>query len=456
MSNAVIPGRTHYPVPASAPSEQHDDGRREIMAGWIIAAGFFIVFLGWAAIARLDQAAMAQGEVIVEGHRQSVQHKEGGIISALNVKEGEQVQAGQVLISMAGAEAQAVESAYAAQVYGLKAEQARLRAEQFGATTITWPAEFVTLKGDDLLAAQNAQKVQQTQFETRAAALVSQKRVLAQKAVELREQAQGYQLQIEATDEQNKLIGEELKGTQQLAAEGFASQNRVRALQRNQAELGGQRGQYAAGVSQAQQQVGETKLQALQLDKQHADDVATRLRDVEFQLNDAEPKLRAAQDALAREQVRAPASGTVVGLSVFTVGGVIAPGQKLMDIVPTKAGLVIEARLNPQDVDDIHTGQEVEVKFPSLHDRSLPVLKGTLTKLSADSFADDKTGQRYFTAEATVPGATLERLKLAENGQFHLKPGLPAQVMIPLRKRTALQYLTQPLTEAIWRSFHEK
>jgi HlyD family secretion protein len=135
---------------------------------------------------------------------------------------------------------------------------------------------------------------------------------------------------------------------------------------------------------------------------------------------------------------------------------VIAPGQKLMDIVPTNAGLVIEARLNPQDADDIHVGQEVEVKFPSLHDRTLPVLKGTLTKLSADSFVDDKTGQRYFTAEATVPEATLERLKLAENGQFRLRPGLPAQVLIPLRKRTALQYLTQPLTEAIWRSFREK
>jgi HlyD family secretion protein len=456
MSNAVIPGHTHYPVPTSAPSEEQDDGRREIQAGWIIAGAFFIAFLGWATFARLDQAAYAQGEVTVEGHRQSVQHKEGGIVSALDVKEGQKVQEGQVLIALAGTDTRAQEAALAAQVFGLKAEQARLRAEQFGAATITWPAEFAALKGDDLVAAQNAQKVQQAQFDTRAAALNSQKKVLAQKASELKEQSQGYQRQIEATDEQNRLIGEELQGVKELAAEGFAPQTRVRSLQRNQAELSGQRGQYAAGIAQAQQQVGETQLQALQLDKQHADDVATRLRDVEFQLNDAEPKLRAAQDALARDQVRAPASGQVVGLSVFTVGGVIAPGQKLLDIVPTNAGLVIEARVNPQDADDIKVGQEVEVKFPSLHDRSLPVLKGTLTKLSADSFVDDKTGQRYFTAEATVPEATLERLKLAENGQFQLKPGLPAQVLIPLRKRTALQYMTQPLTEAIWRSFREK
>ena len=456
MSNAVIPGRSALPVPTAGPTEAQDDGRREIMAGWGIAAAFFVLFLGWAAFARLDQAAYAQGEVTVEGHRQSVQHKEGGIISALNIKEGQKVQEGQVLIALAGTDAQAQESALAAQVYGLKAEQARLRAEQFGAGAITWPVEFATLKGDDLVAAQNAQKVQQTQFETRLAALSSQKKVLGQKAVELEQQVQGYKRQVEATDEQTRLIGEELKEVKSLAAEGFAPQTRVRSLQRNQAELGGQRGQYASGIAQAQEQVGETKLQSLQLDKQRDDDVATRLRDVGFQLNDAEPKLRAAQDALAREQVRSPASGTVVGLSVFTVGGVIAPGQKLMDIVPTDAGLVIEARINPQDADDIKVGQEAEVKFPSLHDRSLPVLKGTLTKLSADSFVDDKTGQRYFTAEATVPEATLERLKLAENGQFHLKPGLPAQVLIPLRKRTALQYMTQPLTEAVWRSFREK
>jgi len=154
--------------------------------------------------------------------------------------------------------------------------------------------------------------------------------------------------------------------------------------------------------------------------------------------------------------VRAPVSGTVVGLSVFTVGGVIGPGQRLMDIVPDDAALVIDARLSPNDADDVKVGREVEVKFPSLHDRSLPVLKGALTKLSADSLVDEKSGARYFQAEATVPESVLKKLKLAENGSFDLKPGLPAQVMIPLHKRTALQYMVQPLTDAIWRSFREK
>jgi HlyD family secretion protein len=252
------------------------------------------------------------------------------------------------------------------------------------------------------------------------------------------------------------LIGEELQGVKSLAAEGFAPLTRVRSLERNQAELTGQRGQYAASVAQAQEQSGEARLQSLELDKQRAEDISSQLRDVAFQLNEAVPKLSAAKDQLARDQVRAPVDGVVVGLSVFTVGGVISPGQKLMDIVPDHAALVIDARLAPSDADEIHVGQDVEVKFPSLHDRTIPVLKGTLSKLSADSFADEKTGARYFEAEATVPEETLNRLKTADGGRFELKPGLPAEVLIPLRRRTALQYLFEPLTEAVWRSFREK
>lgn len=443
----------NYPTLAA---EAEDDGRIEVRIGAAVAVSFFVLFLGWAALTRLDSAAYAQGEVAVEGHTQSVQHKEGGIVSALHVKEGQMVRQGDVLVELAGADAKAQETALSAQVYGLKAQQARLQAEQFGLRKIVWPAEFATLTGDDLKAVQNAMKVQQIQFQTRAAALASQKNILRQKGAELAQQVEGDKRQIEAADEQTRLIGEELDGVKSLAAEGFAPANRVRALERNQAELGGQRGQYAASVAQAQEQAGETRLQALQLDKQQAEDVATQLRDVAFQLADAQPKLAAAKDALAREQVRAPVSGAVVGLTVYTVGGVVAPGQKLMDIVPAKADLVVEARLSPQDADDIRVGQDVEIKFPSLHDRTLPVLKGALSKLSADSFADEKTGARYFQVEATAPQATLDRLKLAEGGRFEIRPGLPAQVLIPRAKRTALQYLTEPLTQAIWRSFREK
>lgn len=452
----VLASPTSLTAPANPASPMHDDGRKEVMAGALIVFAFFVLFLGWAAVARLDAAAYAEGEVAVAGHRQTVQQKEGGIVSALHVKEGQKVAAGDVLIELAGVDARSQASALSAQVLGLQAQQARLQAEQFGQSSIAWPASFATLKGEDRIQAEGAMKVQETQFRARAAALASQKSVLRQKSVELSQQVVGLTRQIQASDEQQRLIGEELQGVKSLAAEGFAPQTRVRSLQRTQAELGGQRGQYAASIAQAHEQSGEAQLQILQVDRQRSEEVAAQLRDVEFQLNDAIPKLSAARDQLARQQIRAPASGTVVGLSVFTVGGVIAPGQKLLDVVPDNAGLVIEARLPPSAADDVRVGHSVEVKFPSLHDRTLPVLQGTLTKLSADSFVDEKTGARYFQAEAVVSAKTLAQLKVAEDGAFELKPGLPAQVMIPLRKRTALQYLTQPLTEAMWRSFREK
>ncbi len=456
MSGTLLLPTQTTPQPAPSHQPVRDSHRVEVLAGCAIAAAFFVLFLGWAALARLDQAAYAQGEVAVSGHRQSVQHKEGGIVSALNVKEGQRVKEGDVLVELSAEDAKAQEEALAAQVYGLMAQRSRLRAEQFGQSSIVWPAEFEKLKGADLATAQTAIRIQQAQFTARYAAVASQKKVLNQKSVELDQQIEGYRRQIEASDEQRRLLGEELDGVKSLAAEGFAPQTRVRSLQRNQAELTGQRGQYLAGIAQAGEQQGETRLQALQVDKQRAEEIASQLRDVEFQLSDAQPKLSAARDALARQQIRAPATGTVVGLSIFTVGGVITPGQKLMDIVPDKASLVVEARLSPSDADDVHVGRDVEVKFPSLHDRAMPILAGKLTKLSADSFIDDKTGARYFQAEATVAPETLERLKLADNGQFELKPGLPAQVLIPLRKRTALQYMLQPLSDSIWRSFREK
>jgi HlyD family secretion protein len=432
-----------------------DEPSREVRIGGIIAAVFFVGFLGWAAFARLDAAAYAGGQVSVSGHRQSVQHKEGGIVSALYVREGQQVRAGDVLVQLAGGEAAAQHEALAAQVMGLKAQRARLQAEQVGAGSITWPAEFATLSGVEREDAERAMKVQQTQFAARAGAVSAQKGVLRQRTAELAQQAEGFRRQIEAADVQQKLLGEELSGTKSLAEKGYAPMTRVRALERAQAQLGGQRGQYAAAVAQASESAGEARLQILQVERQFAEDIATQLRDIDFQLNTLSPKLEAARDELARTQVRAPASGAVVGLSVFTVGGVVAPGQKLMEIVPAKAPLVVEAQVSPNDADDLHIGQRVEVRFTAIRERGLPILTGKLTKLSADSFTEVKSGLRFYQAEVTVALAELDRIQAVNGPNFILRPGLPVQVLVPLRKRTALQYLFEPLTDALWRAGRE-
>jgi HlyD family secretion protein len=181
--------------------------------------------------------------------------------------------------------------------------------------------------------------------------------------------------------------------------------------------------------------------------------VASELRDVENSLNDVLPKLNAAKDQLARTEIRAPVSGAVVGLSIFTPGGVIEPGQKLMDIVPERAPLTIEARLAASDGDDVHRGQDAFVRFESLHERALPALKGQVTRMSADAFTDEKTGASFYTAEVTVPLSELK--KIEEMRGDVLRAGLPVVVEIPVRKRTALQYAFEPLTSSLNRAFRE-
>lgn len=441
------------PVVAGQPL--NDDPGREIRIGVIIAALFFIGFLGWAAIARMDAAAYATGQVTVSGHRQAVQHREGGVVQALLVKDGQHVRQGQVLVQLAGEDVLANERALSAQVIGLKAQRARLQAEQLGLPAIQWPAEFTNAAPDDREEVQRAMAVQQNQFATRGSVVQTAKSVLRQRNAQLAQQAEGYRRQLESSAEQERLIADELAGIKSLQQRGYAPLTKVRALERAQAELRGQRGQYAATIAQSQEQVGETRLQILEVERTHKEKVASELRDVEFALTEALPKLQAAQDQLARVQLRAPATGTVVGLSVFTVGGVIQPGQKLMDIVPDRAPMLIEARVSPNDADDLRPGQETTVRFTGLHDRDLPNLKGELVQLSADAFTDEKTGASYFTAQVAVPLEQLEEIQKVRGDDFQLRPGMPVEVLVPLRKRTALQYFFEPLTEAVWRSFRE-
>lgn len=457
MSTAVVQSNP-YDLTTTAIPAQDEGGRdnpaRDIRIGVIIAIAFFVVFLGWAAFARLDAAAMAPGRLTVSGQRQTVQHREGGVISEILVKEGSRVQKGQVLIRLAGADVRAQERALSAQAIGLLAQRARLYAEQSGRPTITPPPEFAQLRPEDKPAAAEALQIQAGQMRTRRAVLSAQRGALGERVGQAGSQGQGYAKQLASINEQLRLIEEELNGMRSAAEKGFVSMNRIRALERAKADLEGQRGQYSATIAQSQGQASESRLQSLEAQSNYMERVATELREVEASLSDVLPKLNAAQDMLARIEIRAPATGTVVGLSVFTPGGVIEPGQKLMDIVPDRVPLTIEAKLSVADGDDVRVGKEAFVRFEALHERSLPALKGRVTRVSADAFTDEKTGVSYYTAEIDVPLSELKKIEEVR-GQDALRAGLPVNVQIPLRKRTALQYAFEPLTGALRRSFHE-
>jgi HlyD family secretion protein len=430
------------------------DPARDIRIGLIVAAFFFIGLLGWAAFARLDAAAVAPGRLTVSGQRQTVQHRDGGVVSDIAVREGDKVRQGQILIRLAGAEVRAQERALAGQTITLLAQRARLQAEQAGRSSIVPPPEFAELTGLDRLDAARALQVQQGQLRTRAAVLSAQRGVIGQRTSQASSQGRGYSRQVAATDEQLRLVDEELKALREVAEKGFVSKTRVRALERQKAELEGQRGQFAATVAQTGEQQGETRLQILEAQNSYYERIATELRDVENALADARPKWAAARDQLARIDIRAPATGTVVGLTVFTKGGVIAPGQKLMDIVPDKAPLTVEARLSVADGDDVRPGQKAFVRFATLHESSLPALNGVVTRVSADALTDERTGESFYTAEVAVPLSELHKIDELR-GSDTLRAGIPVGIEIPLRKRTALAYAFEPLTKAFRRSFNE-
>jgi HlyD family type I secretion membrane fusion protein len=219
-------------------------------------------------------------------------------------------------------------------------------------------------------------------------------------------------------------------------------------------ELRGRESAMSAEVARAGEGMGETRMQSLSVSSASKADVAKDIRDTQAKLSEVLPRLVAAREQLARARVRAPVAGTVVGLSVFTVGGVVAPGQTLMDIVPSNPKLVIQAQVDPRGADDIHEGQIAQVRFSSVEDRSLPLLSGRVRTISADAFQDEKTGRSFYRAEVEVSPEELRQVRDVLGGG-QLRPGLPVELVFTTRKRTALQYLFEPLSQHLWRSLRE-
>ncbi len=442
-------------APATPEPLLSDDPRQELRVGGIIAGAFFVGFLGWAALTPLDAGAYASGVIAVSGNRQAVQVRDGGVVSAIHVQEGQTVAKGQVLVEISAGELRAAERATAGEVYTLIAQRARLTAERTRAGGVATPPEFAGLTGEDKLLAEDALALQRLQFTARRQSLAGQRGVLGQRVNQLAEQSIGYERQLESNSEQKRLIGEELEGLRKLAAQGYAPMNRVRALERSEAALTGEEGSYRAQIARTGEAIGETRMQLMSLDQQMMEEVTGQLRDVQVRLDELQPRLLSLREQLKRATVRAPEGGRVVGLTTFTIGGVAAPGSTLMEIVPQDRALVIQANVSPADADDLRPGQTTQIRFTSLHERDLPILKGKLTKLSADSFLDEASGQRYFRAEVSVPPAEMDRIRKVRGPRTGLQAGLPVEVLVPLRKRSALDYLVEPLMQTFWRSGRE-
>ncbi|WP_447759708.1 HlyD family type I secretion periplasmic adaptor subunit [Sphingopyxis panaciterrae] len=453
--NDMTPGKWHAAQGADDPLVRRDSIRREFKVGGGIALAFFVGLLGFAALIPLDAGAFAEGVVAVSGNRQAVEHEQGGIVTSLAIVEGQTVIKGQELIRVSASELLAAERGLAGQVVALLAERARLVAEMTGRASVAAPAEFAALPAEDRAMAAEALHGQVMLFRARREALATQHGVLSQRIRQQAAQGGGMQDQIASNREQKRLIHEELDGLKTLVDRGFVSLNRIRAMERDAARLEGDFGAYRADVAKTGEAIGEVRFQIAGLNKDMMEEVATRLREVQVQLDSLQPRLFAAREQLTRSVVRAPAGGRIVGLKIFTVGGVAMAGDTLMEIVPQDRNLIVMAKASPADADDIKVGMETQVRFPAIQERSLPVLKGRIAKISADSLEDPRSGMRYFSLEVVVPEKETAKIT-ALRPDGGLRAGLPAEVLIPLRKRSALAYIFEPLTQTLWKSGREQ
>jgi HlyD family type I secretion membrane fusion protein len=431
-----------------------DAPKGEMKKGLWLAGLFFFGLLGWAALTPLDAGAVAQGIVAVSGSRQLVQHQTGGIVTALNVTEGQLVTKGDVLLQISEGQLVATERGMTGEYITLLAQRARLQSELGGMRRIAVPPEFATLNAADMALANSAMQGQRVLMTARQSAQRGQVDVLNQRVLQHRAQIGAINHQMRSNREQQRLIGEELGGLREMSAKGFVPVNRVREMERGAAELDGNFGALGADIARSNDAIGETNMQAISLNRQMLESVATEMRDVQLRLDEIQPKLIATRDQIALSMIRATATGRVVGLKAHTVGGVVGPGQTLMEIVPQDRALVISAKASPSDADDLHIGMATQIRFSALQDRNLPILMGKISKVSADSLEDERSGSRYFDMEITVPPSELDKI-LQVRGDIGIRAGLPAEVVVPLRKRTALGYLLEPLTQMFWMAGHE-
>ncbi len=443
MSDMTIHNTAHQtPLPK-------ENARGAMAAGFGVIAVFFFGMGGWAAYAPLNGAVVAPAVVKVEGNRKTIQHLDGGIVKELLIKEGDRVTIGQSLIILEDTQARAAVDVLSQQSYALRAQEARLLAERDGYKSIAFPDELSSQRDDPAVG-----KVLQTetrQFEIRRTSLDGQVSVLKQRIAQLQEQIAGAEAQQTAVRESLAIVAAELKDQNFLLDKGLTQRPRVLELERTASGLRGQLGDLVGAVAKVRQAIGEMELQIIQTRNVWTTEVAKDLREAEAKLAEVTPRLQAARDVLDRTNMRSPYAGYVVDLSVFSIGGVIQRGDKVMDIVPSQNGLVTEANINVDDIHDIHPGMRAELHFTAYKQRVIPVIHGDVIDVSADRLTDKRTGVPYYTALVRV-----DDQELAASNEVQLYPGMGVTVMIPTKERTALDYLIGPIAASFDQSFRQK
>jgi epimerase transport system membrane fusion protein len=433
--------------PESAPILLLTDDKPIRYIGLVVLLSTLGIFGLWAFIAPIDGAALAPGFVTVKSHKKTVQHLDGGIVSQLLVKDGDIVKAGDLLLTLDGTENKAQLEITRGQFLTLLAQVARLEAERDGKPKVIYPEGLNNVSDSRAI---EAKRTEEQIFTSRKNAHEGEMAVLKQRIGQLNSKVDGLKGQQASKQDLLTSYKEELRDLKELLAEGFVDKQRLRDVDRQHSLNSGEISALSAEIAGSQIQIGETKLEILQLEKKFQEEVAGKLSEAQAELYDVTQRMLAIRDKVVRIDIKAPVDGRVMGLAVHTLGGVILPGHPILEIVPQQEELVIEAQVTPLDIDRVNIGLVAEVRFSAFKQAITPVIEGKVINLSADRLIEEKTGTPYYLAQIELTPDSYQKMQHLE-----LVPGMPVEVLIKTGERTVFEYLTKPISNAFARAFIE-
>jgi HlyD family type I secretion membrane fusion protein len=441
--------RTELRATPGQHSGPNDPIGRIALVGWLIIAAFFGGLGTWAVTAPLNGAVVANAVIKIDGNRKSVQHLDGGIVKELHVREGDRVLAGDLLIVLDETQARAEYDVLTQEYAVLRATEIRLRTELEHGPELVMPPDLKARTDDPYL--KSVWNGQLNQFQSRRASLEGQRGVIREKINQLGSQIVGAEAQVKSFTDQINSVHKEATDIAPLVERGLIARPRILQLERTAYGLEGQIADANANIAKARQAIAEQEQQIAQLDNDRMTDVTKDLRDTQAKLLEVIPKALNAKAVLGRMEIRAPYTGRVVGLTVFSFGGVLQRGDKILDIVPDEDSLTIEAQVSVEDISDVHPDTRAEVHLTAYKQRIVPIIHGDVIQISADRLTDPKTNAPYYTAFVRI-----DQGELAGMPNIRLYPGMPATVMIPTVQRTAFEYIVGPLAMSFNHSFRQR
>jgi len=429
------------------------NARQSIRRHLLLTAALVLVLVvgigGWAYTSEFAGAVIAQGSLVVDTSVKKVQHPTGGVVAELKVRDGNQVKAGDIVIKLDDTQTRANLAIVSKGLDELAARRAREETELEGEPTVTFPAELVARRDDPEVGRLISGETKL--FETRRKTREGLKSQLGERVLQSEEEIRGLTAQVASKEKQIEWIQQELEGVRDLWAKKLVQFQRVTSLEREQARLDGERGQLIASVAQSKGKIAETRIQILQIDQDMRTEVGKDLAEIRGKTAELVEKRVAAEDQLKRVDIRAPQDGMVHQLDVHTVGGVVSAGQQIMLIVPGADKLIVEAKVQPQDIDQVRIGQAAVLRFTNFNSRTTPEVNGEVTLVSADVTQDQRTGLSYYTVRISVPTEELAKLEGPK-----LIPGMPVEVFIQTTVRTVVSYFVRPFQDQIAKAFREK